>query len=75
MDRDWRSQEATKTSLDEIGCLCSSILCFSFRFGVNSRAGTRLFKNRRLIEYLKEATRLARLGTRSVLSAAGKVEI
>ena len=36
-DREWRSQEATKTSLDEIGCLCSSsILCFSFRFGVNS---------------------------------------
>ena len=39
------------------------------------RAGTRLFNNRRLIEYLKEATRLARLGTRSVLGAAGKVEI
>ena len=40
-----------------------------------TRAGTRLFKNRRLIEYLKEATRSARLGTRSVLGAAGKVEI
>ena len=39
------------------------------------RAGTRLFKNRRLIEYLKEATRSARLGTRSVLGAAGKFEI
>ena len=39
------------------------------------RAGTRLLKNRRLIEYLKEATRSARLGTRSVLGAAGKVEI
>ena len=42
---------------------------------MNTRAGTRLFKNRRLIEYLKEATRSARLGTRSVLGAAGKVEI
>ena len=42
---------------------------------IMSRAGTRLFKNRRLIEYLKEATRSARLGTRSVLGAAGKVEI
>ena len=42
---------------------------------VSIRAGTRLFKNRRLIEYLKEATRSARLGTRSVLGAAGKVEI
>ena len=42
---------------------------------VNTRAGTRLFKNRRLIEYLKEATRSARLGTRSVLGAAGKFEI
>ena len=40
-----------------------------------TRAGTRLFKNRRLIEYLKEATRSARLGTRSVLGAAGKFEI
>ena len=39
------------------------------------RAGTRLLKNRRLIEHLKEATRSARLGTRSVLGAAGKVEI
>ena len=44
-------------------------------FGKYTRAGTRLFKNRRLIEYLKEATRSARLGTRSVLGAAGKVEI
>ena len=42
---------------------------------VTIRAGTRLFKNRRLIEYLKEATRSARLGTRSVLGAAGKFEI
>ena len=42
---------------------------------INIRAGTRLFKNRRLIEYLKEATRSARLGTRSVLGAAGEVEI
>ena len=42
---------------------------------VFTRAGTRLFKNRRLIEYLKEATRSARLGTRSVLGAAGKFEI
>ena len=40
-----------------------------------TRAGTRLFKNWRLIEYLKEATRSARLGTRSVLGAAGKFEI
>ena len=39
------------------------------------RPGTRLFNNWRLIEYLKEATRSARLGTRSVLGAAGKVEI
>ena len=39
------------------------------------RAGARLFKNWRLIEYLKEATRSARLGTRSVLGAAGKFEI
>ena len=44
-------------------------------FDVSIRAGTRLFKNGRLIEYLKEATRSARLGTRSVLGAAGKVEI
>ena len=37
MDREWRSQEATKTSLDEIGCLCSSVLCLSLRRGgVNS---------------------------------------
>ena len=36
MDREWRSQEATKTSLDEIGCLCSSILCFSLSRRVNS---------------------------------------
>ena len=43
--------------------------------GVSNRAGTRLFKNWRLIEYPKEATRSARLGTRSVLGAAGKVEI
>ena len=42
---------------------------------VSIRAGTRLFKNRRLIEYLKEGTRSARLGTRSVLGAAGKFEI
>ena len=42
---------------------------------IPNRAGTRLFKNRRLIEYLKEATRSARLGTRSVLGAAGKFEI
>ena len=41
----------------------------------HSRAGTRLFKNRRLIEYFKEATRSARLGTRSVLGASGKFEI
>ena len=41
----------------------------------HSRPGTRLFNNWRLIEYLKEATRSARLGTRSVLGAAGKVEI
>ena len=49
----------------------------SLRFSISLiiRAGTRLFKNRRLIEYLKEATRSARLGTRSVLGAAGKVEI
>ena len=40
-----------------------------------SRPGTRLFNIWRLIEYLKEATRSARLGTRSVLGAAGKVEI
>ena len=40
-----------------------------------TRPGTRLFNNWRLIEYLKEATRSARLGTRSVLGAAGKVEI
>ena len=43
--------------------------------GVLTRPGTRLFNNWRLIEYLKEATRSAKLGTRSVLSAAGKVEI
>ena len=42
---------------------------------VSTRPGTRLFNNWRLIEYLKEATRSARLGTRSVLGAAGKVEI
>ena len=36
VDREWRSQEATKTSLDEIGCLCSSILCFSLSLSVNS---------------------------------------
>ena len=42
---------------------------------VEIRPGTRLFNNWRLIEYLKEATRSARLGTRSVLGAAGKVEI
>ena len=42
---------------------------------VLTRPGTRLFNNWRLIEYLKEATRSARLGTRSVLGAAGKVEI
>ena len=45
------------------------------RWRLDIRAGTRLFNNRRLIEYLKEATRSARLGTRSVLGAAGKVEI
>ena len=50
-------------------------LCKFKRQRVIFRAGTRLFKNRRLIEYLKEATRSARLGTRSVLGAAGKVEI
>ena len=44
-------------------------------FCLNTRPGTRLFNNWRLIEYLKEATRSARLGTRSVLGAAGKVEI
>ena len=42
---------------------------------IATRPGTRLFNNWRLIEYLKEATRSARLGTRSVLGAAGKVEI
>ena len=42
---------------------------------IGIRPGTRLFNNWRLIEYLKEATRSARLGTRSVLGAAGKVEI
>ena len=48
---------------------------FQTRQSIDIRAGTRSFKNRRLIEYLKEATRTARLGTRSVLGAAGKVEI
>ena len=50
----------------------SSLMWF---MSLRTRAGTRLFKNRRLIEYLKEATRSARLGTRSVLGAAGKFEI
>ena len=51
------------------------MLMYIHIYPIYSRAGTRLFKNRRLIEYLKEATRSARLGTRSVLGAAGKVEI
>ena len=38
-------------------------------------AGTRQLGSRRLIEYLKEATRSARHGSRSVLGADGKVQI
>ena len=53
--------------------LCGKL--FKSRNGLSCRPGTRLFNNWRLIEYLKEATRSARLGTRSVLGAAGKVEI
>ena len=68
----------TKVDGTKIGCNtpilegCVHICTF---LSTCTRAGTRLFKNRRLIEYLKEATRSARLGTRSVLGAAGKVEI
>ena len=38
-------------------------------------AGTRQLDNWRLIEYHNKATRSARLSTRSVLGAAGKVQI
>ena len=50
-------------------------IIISYYHYIYIRAGTRLFNNRRLIEYLQEATRSARLGTCSVLGAAGKVEI
>jgi len=50
-------------------------IIISYYHYIYIRAGARLFNNRRIIEYLQEATRLARLGTRSVLGAAGKVEI
>ena len=53
----------------------SKCICMLTNWSICARAGNRLLKNRRLIEYLKEATRSARLGTRSVLGAAGKFEI
>ena len=43
--------------------------------GVYTRAGTLQLNNRRLIDYLKQATRSAKLGTRAVLVSAGKVQI
>ena len=63
----------------DIRILLSDTICQHIQFYTNSQAAmlssTRQLNNWRLTGYLEQATRQARLGTRSVLRSAGKFQI